>query len=137
MPLHVCTAIFREVRAVLPCKRAAVQLERVQSQMGDVYRPVVVMLNQVDTCVVYLQRELGFEFKHTLGHEFVRPFALWPHLEAYTRDWSPKVLTAMKGSPYKKYSPTDIALLEDPAKRQLCIEAHAGCIAAPYGKRAS
>ena len=34
-----------------------------------------------------------------------------------------------KGSPYKKYSPADIALLEDPAKRQVYIEAHAGCIA--------
>ena len=58
-----------------------------------------------------------------------RPFALWPHLEVHTRDWSPKLLAAIKGSPYKKYSPADIALLEDPAKRQLYIDAHAGCIA--------
>jgi hypothetical protein len=39
---------------------------------------------------------------------------------------------AIKGSPYKKYSPADIALLEDPAKRQLYIEAHASCIAPRY-----
>jgi hypothetical protein len=35
-------------------------------------------------------------------------------------------------SPYKKYSPADIALLEDPAKRQLYIEAYTGCIAPRY-----
>ena len=38
----------------------------------------------------------------------------------------------LKGSPYKKYSPADIALLEDPAKRQIYIEAHASCIAPRY-----
>jgi len=59
----------------------------------------------------------------------VRPFALWPHLEVLTRDYSPKFLAAIKGSPYKKYSPADIALLEDPAKRQVYIEAYTGCIA--------
>ena len=42
------------------------------------------------------------------------------------------MLAALKGSPYKKYSPADIALLEDPAKRQLYIEAHTSCIAPRY-----
>ena len=87
---------------------------------------------QVDTCVVYMARELGFEFNDVLGFEFVRPFALWPHLEVFTRDWSPKVLATLKGSPYRKYSPADLALLEDPAKRQVYIEAHASCIAPRY-----
>jgi hypothetical protein len=113
-------------------ERAAVQLERVRSQMGDVYRPVHVMLHQVDACAIYMARELGFEFADVWGFEFVRPFALWPHVEVYTRDWSPKWFAAMKGSPYKKYSPADLALLEDPAKRQVYIEAHTNCIAPRY-----
>jgi hypothetical protein len=71
-------------------ERAAVQLERVPSQMGDVYRPVQVLLQQADTCKIYLQRELGFEFNDVTCIEFVRPFALWPHFKVYTRDWSPK-----------------------------------------------
>ena len=111
---------------------AAIQLERVRSQMGDVYRPVQVLLNQADWRAVYMQHELGFEFNDVRGFEFVRPFALWPHLEVLTRDWSPKVLATLKGSPYKKYSPADLALLEDPAKRQVYIEAHIGCIAPRY-----
>jgi hypothetical protein len=111
---------------------AEIQLERVRSQMGDVYRPVQVMLTQADTCSIHMQHELGFEFNDVWGLEFVRPFALWPHHEVYTRDYSPKLLAAMKGSPYKKYSPADIALLEDPAKRQVYMEAHAGCIAPRY-----
>jgi hypothetical protein len=35
---------------------------------------------------------------------------------------SSKWFAALKGSPYKKYSPADLALLEDPAKRQIYIE---------------
>jgi hypothetical protein len=108
---------------------AAVQLERVRSQMGDVYRPVQVMLRHAESCAIYMQRELGFESNDIAGHEFVRPFALWPHIEVFTLDWSPKCLAALKGSPYKKFSPADIALLEDPVKRQIYIEAHASCIA--------
>jgi hypothetical protein len=111
---------------------AVVQLERVRRQMGDVYRPVQVMLQQVDACANNMARELAFEWVDVLGLKFVRPFALWPHLEVYSRDWSPKCLAALKGSPDKKYGPADIALLEDPAKRQVYIEAHAGCIAPRY-----
>jgi hypothetical protein len=108
---------------------ATLQLERVRRQMGEVYRPVQQLWNHAETCVVYMQHELGFEFNDVWDFEFVRPFVLWPHVEVLARDWSPKFLAAHKGSPYKKYSPADIALLEDPAKRQLYIEAHVGCIA--------
>jgi hypothetical protein len=111
---------------------AAIQLERVRTQMGEVYRPVQVMLQQANGCVVYMQRELGFEVNDVMDYEFVRPFALWPHLEVYTRDVSPKCLAAIKVSPYRKYSPADLALLEEPAKRQIYIEAHVGCIAPRY-----
>jgi hypothetical protein len=100
--------------------------------MGEVYRPVQVMLNQADACAIYMQHELGFEWCDVLGVEFVRPFALWPHLEVHTRDHRPKLFAALKGSPYKKYSPADVALLEDPAKRQIYIEAHTSCIAPRY-----
>jgi hypothetical protein len=113
-------------------ERAAVQLERVRSQMGGVYRPVQVMLCQADICTIYMARELGFEWRDVWGYEFVRPFALWPHLEVYSRDWRPKFFAALKGSAYQKYSPADIALLEDPAKRQVYIEAHTSCIAPRY-----
>ena len=43
--------------------------------------------------------------------------SLWAHLEVYSRDLCPKMLAVGKGSPYKKYSPADIALLEDLGKR--------------------
>ena len=33
---------------------AAIQLERVRRQMGEVYRPVNNMLNQADACAVYM-----------------------------------------------------------------------------------
>jgi hypothetical protein len=87
------------------------------------------MITQVDACAMYMQRELGFEWNEVSGMEFVRPFALWPHLEVWTHAFGPKMLAATKGSPYKKYSPADIALLEDPAKRQVYIEAHTSCMA--------
>jgi hypothetical protein len=90
------------------------------------------MLQQSLSCAVYMARELGFEWCDVWGLEFVRPVALWPHLEVITRDWSPKMFAALKGSPYKKYSPADLALLEDPAKRQVYIEAHVSCIAPRY-----
>jgi hypothetical protein len=100
--------------------------------MGDVYRPVQAKLQQADTCANYMQRELGFENNKIWDVEFVRPFALWPHIEVWNCELSPTWLAAIKGSPYKKYSPADIALLEDPAKRQLYIEAHVSCIAPRY-----
>jgi hypothetical protein len=111
---------------------AAVQLERVRSQMGDVYRPVSVMLMHAEVCANYMQHELGFEFNSVWDIEFVRPLALWPHLEVVTRELSPTYFATLKGSPYKKYSPADLVLLEDPAKRQVYIEAHASCIAPRY-----
>jgi hypothetical protein len=113
-------------------ERAAIQLERVRSQMGDVYRPVQALLNGADACAIYMQHELGFEFNDVWGFEFVRPFTLWPHLEVINRDFNPKVLAAIKGSPYKMYSPADITLREDPAKRAVYTEAHACCIAPRY-----
>ena len=79
-----------------------------------------------------MRRELGFEFNNIWHLDFVQPFALWPHIEVLTHDASPKMLAVMNGSPYLKYSPADIALLDDPAKCQVYIEAHAGCIAPRY-----
>jgi hypothetical protein len=109
---------------------AAIKLERVRTQMSDVYRPVSVMLYQTDACAIYMQRELGFEFNDVWGLDFVRPFSLWPHLEVLTRERG--LGFKEQGLPYKKYSPADIALLEDPIKRQVYIDAHTGCIAPRY-----
>ena len=53
---------------------AAIQLERVRSQMGEVYRPVSTMIAQADKCAIYMQRELGFEFNEIWGVGLVRPF---------------------------------------------------------------
>jgi hypothetical protein len=97
--------------------------------MGDVYRPVQFMLTQANYSAIYMQRKLGFEFNDIWDYEFARPFALWPHLEVITRDYGPKWFAALRGSPYKKSSPADIALLEDPDKRQIYTEAHTSCIA--------
>jgi hypothetical protein len=107
---------------------AAVQLERVRSQMGEVYRPVHARMVQADTCAIYMARALGFQWADIFDWEFVQPFALWPELEVLNRNHSPKAFAGIKSSPYRKYSLADIAVLEDPAKRQVYIEAHGGCI---------
>ena len=110
---------------------AAIQLERVRSQMAEALVPLSTLLNRADVCAIYMLQELGFEFNDVWGVDFIRPFTLWPHIEVWNHDYGaqPTVLKVMKGSPYKKYSPADIALLEDPGKRHLYIEAHAGSIA--------
>jgi hypothetical protein len=110
---------------------AAIQLERVRSQMAEALMPLNTLLDRADSGAMYMQRELGFDFADIWSFDFVRPFALWPHLEVFDRTYfgTPKHLKAMKGSPYKKFSPADIALLEDPAKRQIYIEAHTDCMA--------
>jgi len=102
--------------------------------MAEALVPLDVLLNRANVCAVYMERELGFDRIDIWGHDFVRPFALWPHIEVWNRDFggNPTLLKTTKGSPCKKYSPTDIALLEDPAKRQIYIEAQAGCIAPRY-----
>jgi hypothetical protein len=87
------------------------------------------MLNQADGCAVYMGRELGFEWLDLWDLQFSRPFVLWPHLEARNREPTPKMLAVLKGSPYHKYSPADIALLDDPVKREIYMEAHVGCMA--------
>jgi hypothetical protein len=76
--------------------------------------------------------ELGFEYDEIWVTEFIRPFALWPHIEVINRNPSRAQFAILQGSPYNKYSPADIALLEDPVKRQLYIEAYTGCIAPRY-----
>ena len=52
---------------------AMVQLERVRSQMGDVYRLVQVMLNEAECCAVYMQRELSFDMNAVWGSSSCGP----------------------------------------------------------------
>ena len=93
--------------------------------MAEALVPMNHLFDRSRACTAYMERELGFEIVDIWGTDFVRPFALWPHVEVWNRDFggNPTVLKTFKGSPYKKYSPADIALLEDPAKRQIYIEA--------------
>jgi hypothetical protein len=108
----------------------AIQLERVRSQM-EAIMPLKTLLHRAEASTVYMACELGLEWFDIWGVDFVRQSTLWPHIEVWCRDFggNPTMLKTMKGSAYKKYSPADIALLEDPAKRQIYIEAHTGCIA--------
>jgi hypothetical protein len=52
------------------------------------YRPVQTRLLQAGWCAMYIERELGFDCTEIWGFEFVRPLALWPHIEVTTRDFS-------------------------------------------------
>ena len=77
-----------------------------------------------------MARELRFASSELVGFEFVQPFKMWPHLEVFSHNYgdNPKMLAAFKGSHYRKYSPRDIALLEDPVKREVYIDAHTSCM---------
>ena len=46
---------------------AAIQLERVRSQMADVYRPVSEMQHTAVHYALYMEHELGFEFNDVWG----------------------------------------------------------------------
>ena len=113
---------------------AAIQLERVRSQMAEALMPLSSLLARADFCGSCIGFELHMEGMDIWGNAFVRPFQLWPHIEVMDRDLAGnrKFLKAFKGSAYSKYSPAEIALLEDPAKRQIYIEAHASCMAPCY-----
>jgi hypothetical protein len=41
---------------------AAIQLERVRSQMAEVLVPLQIVFSWADACAIYMYRELGFEF---------------------------------------------------------------------------
>jgi hypothetical protein len=71
---------------------AAIQLERVRSQMGDVYQPVPALVMPAEICAVYMARELGFEINDIWVLQFVRPFALWPHPRGLDSRPRPKVV---------------------------------------------
>ena len=102
----------------------------------EALRSLLVPLNgllcrRADACAFYMTHELGFEFAVIWGYDLVRPFKLWPHTEVVRRDCGANImfLKAFKGPQYKMFSPRDIMLLEDPAKREICVEAHTICMA--------
>ena len=109
---------------------AAIKLERVRSQMAEALVPSQAALARAIIGEAYMARELRFESSELVGFEFVQPFKMWPHLEVFSHNYgdNPKMLAAFKGSPYRKYSPRDIALLEDPVKREVYIDAHTSCM---------
>jgi hypothetical protein len=113
---------------------AAIQLERVRSQMAEALMPLNSLLSRADFCGTCMGWELRIESMDIWGVALVRPFRLWPHIEVMDRDLAVNrnLLNTFKGSVYSKYSPAEIALLEDPAKRQIYIEAYTGCMAPCY-----
>jgi hypothetical protein len=70
-----------------------------------------------------MTHELGFEFAVIWGYDLVRLFMLWPRTKVVHRDYGANItfLEAFKGPQYKMFSPYDIMLLEDPAKREICV----------------
>jgi hypothetical protein len=117
---------------------AAIQLERVRSQMAEVLMPLAALIERANVGHVWMGRELRFEeqviWDGPVTPQFMSPFKLWPHIEVWSRDFlpNPTFMKTFRGSPYRKYSPVDIALLDDPTKRDIYIDAHTSCIAPCY-----
>jgi hypothetical protein len=67
-------------------------LERVRTQMMDVYRPLTAAIMAASQARRYMARELDFEWLTLTGLDacFMRPSErLYPHLEVYTHDYTP------------------------------------------------
>jgi hypothetical protein len=97
--------------------------------VNDLFNPMVTTLDfSNDFCIQWRSFRKAPD---TRNEEFFQILLIF--LELSRRgNFTETFLAAIKGSPYRKYSPADLALLEDPAKRQLYIEAHTGCIAPRY-----
>ena len=73
---------------------AGLLLERVRTQMTDVYRPLTVACVAADAARLYMARELGFEWLQLRSFDscFIRPSErLYPHLEVMFRDYPPEI----------------------------------------------
>jgi hypothetical protein len=95
--------------------------------MAEAVVTMTTLLGRTMLGMAYMDRdngELGLDPATIYNLEFVRPFQLWPHVEVCSHNYTKnsKLLAAFKGSPYRKYSPRDIALLEDSAKREIYID---------------
>ena len=94
---------------------AAIQLERVRTQMMDVYRPLSAAYCAVDRTRAFMARELGFEWARMSAQDtcFMRPSEqLYPHLEVFTLDYASEFYAHARESQgataWLKHSPSDI-----------------------------
>jgi hypothetical protein len=98
--------------------KAVVQLERVRTQMMDVYRPLVYAVATSMYAMEWMARELDFEWLrlNALDACFIRPSErLYPHLEVLTLYRSPEfhahALEAQGATMWHKWSPDDLEVL--------------------------
>ena len=107
------------------------QLEKVRSQMSDALIPLMAHLLVAINHESELGQGLGFAM-HTASKfmaisEHVEPMPAWPHISVRPHGGQPGLLPKM--TPYVKYTPEDLAMLEaDVEKRQLYIERYTDCI---------
>jgi hypothetical protein len=110
---------------------AALQLERVRTQMMDVYRPLSAAYCASLYTTQWMARELDFEWLRLNGFDscFIRPSEqLYPHLEVRTQDFAPEhiahVLEAQGATMWHKWSPGDLQVRRGApsglARLQLC-----------------
>ena len=90
-------------------------LERVRTQMMDVYRPLSAAYCAVDRARAFMARELDFEWARTSAQDtcFMVPSEqLYPHLEVFTLDYAPEFYAHARESQgataWLKHSPSDI-----------------------------
>ena len=89
-------------------------LERVRTQMMDVYRPLTAAIMAAQQARKYMARELGFEWLTLTAHDacFMQPSErLYPHLEVFTHDYAPLWAHARESqgaAAWWKHSPGDL-----------------------------
>ena len=108
-------------------RQAALQLERVRSQNADALMPISGHLNVANYLQVNLQWELKLPIAETLQRHkiFVRPLALFPHLEAFQVDMSSPEQMQVFFAPLEAYGPDDFAALAaDERKRDIFMAAY-------------
>jgi hypothetical protein len=96
---------------------AGLLLERVRTQMTDVYRPLTAAwaASRSSAHYVYMARELNFEWVWLTATNdcFMRPSTrLYPHLEICTQDHSPVFWTHFRDAglacAWRKWNPGDL-----------------------------
>jgi hypothetical protein len=90
-------------------------LERVRTQMMDVYRPLMATVQAAFRTRFYMARELGFEWVTLTAYDgsFMRPSErFYPHLEVYTAYYAPEFWAHARESQgataWLKHSPGDL-----------------------------
>jgi hypothetical protein len=108
-------------------RQAALQLERVRSQNADALMPIGGHLNVATHLQVNLRWELKLPITGTLQWHtnFIKPLALFPHLEAFQVDTSSPQQMQVFFAPLEAYGPDDFAALAaDERKRDVFMAAY-------------